>query len=212
MKIAEDGWGFIILGASAACAGVLALRAWGGASWALIALGLSFSGFCAFFFRDPDRPAPADASKIYSPGDGTVLSVAREEGEGESVRIFLSIFDVHVQRLPVSGKVLKVEYKEGSFAAAMRDEAKGNERSIVDIAVEGRDAVVSVEQIAGLIARRIRTWIGEGDAARVGARYGLIQFGSQAAVHLPKSARPVVKPGDKVAGGISPIAEWITDK
>jgi phosphatidylserine decarboxylase len=208
MKIAHQGWAFIIFGAAMAAAGILGMRAWGSASYVLIVLGFSFAAFCGYFFRDPERDLPQDASKIYSPGDGTVLSIAQEDAEGLTVRIFLSIFNVHIQRLPVAGEVTKVEYKEGSFAAAMKDEAKGNERSIVDIKVDGRDSTISVEQIAGLIARRIRTWIAAGDRAVMGERYGLIQFGSQAAVHFPKSARPIVKPGDKVVGGVTPIGEW----
>ena len=209
MKIAHQGWAFILLGGAVAAAGALGLRAWGAASYGIIGVGVFFSAFCGYFFRDPARELPQDFSKIYSPGDGTVLSVSQEEAQGPTVRIFLSIFDVHIQRLPSTGEVTKVEYKPGSFAAAMKDEAKGNERSIVDIKVDGRNAVISVEQIAGLIARRIRTWVREGDRAVMGERYGLIQFGSQAAVHFPKCARPSVKPGDKVIGGVTPIGEWI---
>lgn len=208
--IAREGLLFVGLGAVMA-AGLGALGFVTGAvlPYALSAPCAAFALFCCFFFRDPERALPDDASKIYSPGDGTVLSVARE-GPGEllTVRIFLSIFDVHIQRFPCSGTVSKVHYQTGSFKAAMVEAAKHNERNVVTIAVAGREAVVIVEQIAGLIARRIRCWTGAGEPAVAGTRYGLIQFGSQAAVHMPASVRPLVRPGDKAVGGVTPIAEW----
>ncbi|MFH2203517.1 MAG: phosphatidylserine decarboxylase [Elusimicrobiota bacterium] len=212
MKIAQDGWGFIILGIAVAAAGALSVRAFGALSIVVAVLGGGFAGFSAYFFRDPERPLPTDPNKIYSPGDGTVLSVVKENGDGETVRIFLSIFNVHIQRAPCAGKVERVDYRTGSFKAAMVDGARENERNIVELAVRNRPEKVAVEQIAGLIARRIRCWIKAGDEIAAGARYGLIQFGSQAAVHLPPSARATVKPGDKVAAGITEIAQWIADK
>jgi phosphatidylserine decarboxylase len=175
----------------------------------LAAPGLLFAAFCAYFFRDPDRIPPADAGLILSPGDGRVLTVAKEgPGAVTTVRIFLSVFDVHVQRLPVSGTVSKVHYQPGAFHMAMDKEARENERSVVSIAVDGRPETLVVEQIAGFVARRIHTWLKAGDKAVRGERYGLIQFGSQAAVHLPESAEALVKPGDRVAGGLTPIARW----
>ncbi|OIO08993.1 MAG: hypothetical protein AUJ52_07305 [Elusimicrobia bacterium CG1_02_63_36] len=211
MKIAIYAWKFIILGTTAAAAGVALYRLKGlNAGLALASLGVLFALFSAYFFRDPDRPLPTDPNKLYSSGDGVIMSVAREGPGGvTTIRTFLSVFDVHVQRLPCSGKVEKVQYVDGSFVAAMKQpESFHNERSIVSIACEGRGTIV-VEQIAGLIARRIRCWIGAGDAAVAGERYGLIQFGSQAAVHMPDGARPLVKAGDRVVGGVTPIAEWI---
>jgi phosphatidylserine decarboxylase len=211
MKIAVYAWKFIILGLAAAGAGGALWHLKGlNAGLALAVLGLLFAAFCAYFFRDPERPLPTDSSKIYSSGDGVIMSVAKEgSGETVTVRTFLSVFDVHIQRLPCSGKVEKVEYKEGSFVAAMKQpESFANERNIVSIACEGRGTIV-VEQIAGLIARRIRCWVGAGDSAVAGERYGLIQFGSQAAIHLPEGAVPLVKPGDRVVGGVTPVAEWI---
>jgi len=210
MKIAIFGWKFIILGLVAAAAGGALWRLKGSnAGIALGVLGVLFALFSTYFFRDPDRALPTDSSKLYSSGDGVIMSVANEgPGPVTTVRTFLSVFDVHVQRLPCSGKVEKVQYKEGSFVAAMKQpESFHNERNIVSIACEGRGTVV-VEQIAGLIARRIRCWIGAGDASVAGERYGLIQFGSQAALHLPEGARPLVKPGDRVVGGVTPLAEW----
>jgi phosphatidylserine decarboxylase len=133
-----------------------------------------------------------------------------KEGPGDvvTVRIFLSVFNVHVQRNPVSGTVEKVHYQPGKFAMAMADEARENERAVVTVAVAGRPEKLVVEQIAGFVARRIRTWLKPGDAVVAGARYGLIQFGSQAAVHLPASAEALVVPGDLVTGCLTPIARW----
>jgi phosphatidylserine decarboxylase len=206
IKIAKQGWKFIGIGAVVASVGVLWPNAMG---WFLIVLGIGFAGFCSYFFRDPDRPLPNDTSKIYSPGDGTVLSVAREgPGNITTVRIFLSIFDVHVQRAPCSGRVDRIQYVPGSFRMAMRPEANVNERNIVRIVGDGREPVL-VEQIAGFVARRIECWTAEGNNLRAGERYGLIRFGSQAAVHLPEGVRPAIKAGDRAIGGVTVIGEWI---
>lgn len=176
---------------------------------ALAAPGVLFAAFCAYFFRDPDRTPPADPALILSPGDGKVMTVSKEgPGAITTVRIFLSVFDVHVQRLPVSGTVEKVHYQPGAFHMAMVKEAMENERSVVTVRVEGRSEALVFEQIAGFVARRIHTWLKVGDKAVRGERYGLIQFGSQAAVHLPESAEALVKPGDRVTAGLTPIARW----
>lgn len=210
MKIAKQGWKTISWGAGLAFAGgaLSTIRPCEG--WTLAAIGLSFAAFCAYFFRDPERVCPAEDKKIYSPGDGTVLSVAREgPGDITTIRIFLSIFNVHVQRLPCTGVVEKVFYQKGSFAMAMKSHANVNERSVVTIDPRnGREKLI-VEQIAGFVARRIETWIKPGERAKVGERYGIIYFGSQVAVHLARDARPKVLPGDPVAGGLTVIGEWI---
>ena len=173
----------------------------------LAVLAFGFAAFTLYFFRDPDRALPTDG-RIYSPGDGVVLSLGREgPGDVVTLRIFLSVFDVHVQRIPYSGQVSKVKHVAGSFAAAMKDAARGNERVVMTIEPEGRGALV-VEQIAGLIARRIECWRKPGDAVVAGDRYGIIYFGSQAAVHFPAGSRCTVKVGDRVAGGVTPIGEW----
>ena len=211
MKIAKQGWKLIFYGLVAAQLGFLPIWGpWGPVAWPPVVLGLGFACFCAYFFRDPERPLPSNPNRLYSPGDGRVLSVAREAPDaGWTARIFLSIFDVHVQRVPCSGTIEKTEYLPGAFAMAMKPEAMKNERSIIHIRPDGGRPPVIVEQIAGFVARRIETWPKEGDAVRSGARYGIIYFGSQAAVHLPQGARPLVKPGDRVIGGVTEIAEWI---
>ncbi|MFA6030319.1 MAG: phosphatidylserine decarboxylase [Elusimicrobiota bacterium] len=205
MIIATEGIPFILGGFGAAAVGYL--LPWKNAGIAVTVLGVLLSAFCTFFFRDPERPLPQDPARIYSPGDGRVLSVGAEDGK-TTVRIFLSIFNVHIQRAPCAGTVSEVRYTPGTFRAAMKAEAAANERNRVTIAVEGRKESVETEQIAGLIARRIRCWVRPGDKVAAGERYGLIQFGSQAALHLPPSVRPLVKPGDVVRAGITPIAQW----
>ncbi len=202
MKIAKQGWKYIAFG--------LAVAIMGG-FWAppLGALGLGFSAFCAYFFRDPERPLPNDSDAVYSPGDGRVLSVAREgPGDITTVRIFLSLFDVHVQRAPCSGTVDQVRYQKGSFLMAMKDESKANERSIVRLKPAGGREPLVFEQIAGFVARRIETWVKPGEAVNAGQRYGIIYFGSQVAVHLPAGCRPVIRPGERAVGGVTPIARW----
>ena len=137
------------------------------------------------------------------------MSVARE-GPGDTVtlRIFLSVFNVHIQRAPCAGKVTKVQVVEGSFAAAMKDAARYNARVVMTIEPgHGRQTLV-VEQIAGLIARRIECWPVPGDTVSSGQRYGIIYFGSQAAVHFPAGSKCTVKPGDVMTGAITEIGAW----
>ena len=211
MKIAHQAWRFVVpavaigsLGlwlmgrpSTLACGGLLAFLAFG------------FAAFTTYFFRDPERPLPTDASKIYSPGDGVVLSVARE-GPGDTVtlRIFLSVFNVHVQRAPCAGKVAKVQVVEGSFRAAMKDAARYNARVVMSIEPGAGRGILVVEQIVGLIARRIECWPKPGDAVASGQRYGIIYFGSQAAVHFPAGSKCTVKVGDKMTAGVTEIGTW----
>ncbi|MBI5245496.1 MAG: phosphatidylserine decarboxylase [Elusimicrobia bacterium] len=207
MSIALEGLPFILAGFAAAAIGYLLPNKHIGA--AMILTGVLFAGFCAFFFRNPERITPKCPATIYSPGDGTVLSVAKEgTDDGETIRIFLSLFDVHIQRAPCAGTVEEVRYEPGTFLIAMKPGASKNERNVVRISPEGRKENLEVEQIAGILARRIRCWVKKGDKVAAGERYGLIQFGSQAALRLPPGAKPVVKPGDKVYGGLTPVAEW----
>ncbi len=186
-----------------------ALMAW--CRWAglpLLALGLFFAGFSAYFFRDPERDKVFAPGEIACPADGTVMSVRNEGTPGVTVvRIFLSVLNVHVQRSPMEGKVTKTKYTKGKFAIAYKPEAADNERNLIRIEGEyGRS--VEVEQITGSIARRIACYVGEGQAVKTGERVGMIYFGSQVAVYLPESARVLVKPGDKVAGAETVLGLW----
>jgi phosphatidylserine decarboxylase len=210
MKIARPGFLYIAAGCGIALCGACISAAGAGRAGLFVAfLGAAFAASCAYFFRDPDRPLPSDESKIYSPGDGRVLSLEREGNDGTwTLRIFLSLFDVHVQRFPCSGTVSKVERRKGSFVMAMRAGASLNERVIVGIRATGRADEIEVEQITGFIARRIQCRTREGGRAAAGERYGLIHFGSQVALRLPASVRPLVKPGDLVLGGTTAVGEW----
>lgn len=213
MKIAPQAWRFVVAGTAVGSAGLWLMGTAQTYGWgaALLALGGVFTLFCLYFYRDPERTPPADPAKIYSPGDGRVLSVAREGPHDDTViRIFLSVFDVHIQRAPCAGKVVKVDEIPGSFAAAMADAAKGNYR--VAMTLETARGPLVVEQISGLIARRIECWRKPGDAVVSGERYGIIYFGSQASVRLPAGARATCKPGERVVGGMTEIAEWTSSR
>ena len=214
MRIARHGW-VVIARSLVAAAVALLLTRWPGFSPAaevLAVLALASAGFAAYFFRDPDRPLPEDPDTLYATGDGRVLSIAHEGlGAEVTVRVFLSIFNVHIQRAPCAGTVQDAEYIKGSFRAAMAAAARGNERCVLRIQPEGREQVVVVEQIAGLIARRIECWVGQGDRVAAGQRYGMIHYGSQVAMTLPAEAQVLVSVGDRVEAGITPLARW-TDR
>lgn len=174
---------------------------------ALLLLGI----FSLFFFRDFDRNTPADDNVLYSPGDGKILEVATlTEGEyaGQRIiRIFLSVFDGHVQRMPATGQVRKIVHKPGLFLDA-RDPMAHVDNEQTTVTLDTARGTLVVKQIAGLIARRIVWWIREGQSLKQGERYGLIRFGSQVDVIMPSSTQPTVKVGDRVVGGETVIARW----
>lgn len=208
MGLAPAGIKLIVGGLVAAAIGTM-LMAW--MKWVgipVMALGLFFAAFSAYFFRDPEREKVFAPGEIACPADGTVMSVKNEGTPGITVvRIFLSVLNVHVQRAPMEGKVTKTRYTKGSFAIAYKDEAANNERNLIRIDGEyGR--FVEVEQITGSIARRIACYVKEGQDLKISERIGMIYFGSQVAVYLPETARVVVKPGDKVEGAETVLAIW----
>ncbi len=208
LPIAADGWRFII-GFLAAGGVLLWISAWWSLPIGAILVGLGI--FSLFFFRDFDENTPLDDNAIYSPAHGKVVDVSTvPDGEyaGQRIiRIFLSVFDVHVQRSPSNGRVRKIEYKEGLFLDARHPQAHvDNEQNTVTL--ETSRGVLIVKQIAGLIARRIVWWIKENDVVGQGQRYGLIRFGSQVDVIMPNSAQPLVKVGDRVVGGETVLARW----
>ena len=178
-------------------------------SWAGWVL-LVGAGFCAFFFRDPERRTPSDAHALLAPADGRVTEVGPAgEGDAETQRvsIFLSIFDVHINRAPTAGQVLAVRYREGAFKAAFRkDAAERNERNELEMTTER--GTVRVRQIAGVVARRIVCRARVGDRLGMGERFGLIRFGSRTDLLLPAGARLTVRPGDRVRAGVSVIGQW----
>lgn len=171
-------------------------------------LGLAFAAFSAYFFRDPERDKVFAPGEIACPADGTVMTVKNEGTPGITVvRIFLSVLNVHVQRAPMEGRITKSKYTKGGFAIAYKPEAAQNERNLTRIDGEyGR--FIEVEQITGSIARRIASYVKEGDTIRQGERIGMIYFGSQVAVYLPDTVRVLVKPGDKVTGAETALALW----
>ncbi len=184
--------------------------------WWLVVLGLLFTLFCFYFFRDPERVPPGRPSAILAPADGRVVSVAPvapppELGLGPAPRwrvaIFLSVLDVHINRMPADGTVTRIAYRHGAFVSASLDKASdSNERNALAVRLpDGRD--LAIVQIAGLIARRIVCQVREGDAVRAGARFGLIRFGSRTDLYLPEGVMPLVTEGQYMIGGETVIAE-----
>ncbi|MGH7376343.1 MAG: phosphatidylserine decarboxylase [Candidatus Methylomirabilales bacterium] len=173
--------------------------------WGLLPLVLAAG--VGLFFRDPERVVPQGPGLVVAPADGRVM-VVREgvaaEGEGpgpfSQVSIFLSVLDVHVNRAPYGGKVEDLRYRPGRFVVAWREEAsRVNEQAIIALATP--DGPVTVKQIAGVLARRVVTWIRPGQELKTGERIGLIRFGSRVDLVLPARVALAVKVGDKVRGG-----------
>ena len=182
-------------------------------SWRVLGIAfLVIAGFCAFFFRIPKRNVQFGDDEIACPADGTVLSIKTEEDPNSVViRIFMSVFDVHVQRAPINGNVGDIFYHKGQFLFADKPEAASqNERNLIQFFHNGdKNRFAHVEQITGAIARRIECWVNPGQQIERGHLIGLIRFGSQVAVYLPKDAvRVVVKEGQKVQGGNTVLALW----
>lgn len=173
--------------------------------WLAGAFFLLLALFILNFFRDPERMIPADPGMVVSPADGRIVQVAEEIFEGRPVRrvsIFMSPFDVHVNRSPIAGTVCEVVYRQGSFRVASREIASvENEQNTFTI--EGAQGRVVVKQIAGLLARRIVFWKKPGDALARGERVGLIKFGSRVDVLLDPAVELRVKVGDHIRAGSS---------
>jgi len=163
-----------------------------------------FAFFCVFFFRDPKITVTQGIGIILSPCSGTVMEVT-EEGDEKIVRVFLSIFSVHLQRSPVSGTVAETTHKDGKFFTAWDTRAQAeNEQNV--IIIQGEDGAYTVRQIAGLVARRCVSWVKPGDILKAGDKLGMIKFSSQVDLHLPKSSEIRVKPGEKTKAGVTIMA------
>jgi phosphatidylserine decarboxylase len=206
MTIAREGWPHILI--LLALGGVLLLFRLYWAGGIFIFLGL----FTTFFFRDPDRKVLQDPRLLVSPADGKVVQVMPAPegsplGPGSSqISIFLSVFDVHINRAPIAGRVARVDYHKGEFLPAFDHKASTrNEQNTVTIA-DG-DTRVAFKQIAGLIARRIVFNKRVDDPVARGERVGMIKFGSRVDVFLPPEFKVTVKEGDRVQGGISVLGE-----
>ncbi len=187
---------------------VAAIAAWTTGGWVWAVVPVALSAFFFWFFRDPHRLIPAGTGLIVSPGDGLVteaVTIETPEGRRQRISIFLSVFDVHVNRSPICGVITSVRYQRGKFLNAMNPaSADQNEQNIVTVRGEGIE--VTFKQIAGLLARRIVFNYAEGDSVERGQRVGLIKFGSRVDVLLPGEAILQVKPGQRVKGGSSILA------
>lgn len=184
-------------------------------------LGLIATGWCVYFFRDPQRVTPMREGLMVSPADGVVQTITTvvppaelELGDGERTRIsiFLNVFNVHVNRIPMEGSISKMQYNPGKFFNAALDKAsEENER--MSIRVTAPDGVqYGVVQIAGLVARRILCDLKEGQSVKTGERFGIIRFGSRVDIYLPAKATPLVIVGQIAVGGETVLADLSSDE
>jgi len=199
VRMASEGWVFVLPLAGATV--LSALVGW----WSVTGVGLVLTVGVALFFRDPERSIPQTPETIVSPADGRVMEIVPENAQTRRISIFLSLWDVHINRAPYGGVVQSVVYTPGKFLAAYRQEASWvNEANTITIADHGREFIV--KQIAGILARRIVCRVRPGDTLEKGQRYGLIRFGSRTDLLLPATAEVVVQVGDVVRGGETVLA------
>jgi len=204
VTIDRAGWPFV-----AAAALPAAIAAVAGAFKAAVVL-LVLPVAIALFFRDPDRATAADRTAVLAPADGRVMFAGAAPSEGapagawRQITIFLSLFDVHINRTPVAGRVTRVDYVPGSFVPANRPGAARNEHSEIWIDHDGQTIVT--RQVVGVLARRVVCRVRSGDDLTPGARIGLMKFGSRMDVFVPRSAELTVAVGDTVRGGETVIA------
>jgi phosphatidylserine decarboxylase len=187
---------------------VAVVLAWATGNWAWSIAPLLLAAFFLWFFRDPRRAIPSEPGLIVSPGDGLVTetaAISTPEGPRQRISIFLSVFNVHVNRSPIAGVLKIVHYQKGKYLNAMNPaSADQNEQNSVTVSGEGIE--VTFKQIAGLLARRIVFNLRQGDTVERGQRVGLIKFGSRVNVILPANAELRVKVGQRVKGGSSVLA------
>ena len=208
VPIHREGYPFI---AAFAIMAVILFVLWQPLGW----IGAILSLWCAYFFRDPPRITPAREGLVVAPADGVVSRVLpavppKELDLGEQqlprVSIFMSVFDCHVNRSPISGRIERIAYRAGKFINADLDKAsEDNERNVLRIQAAG--ASIGIVQIAGLIARRIVPFVRQGDAISAGERIGMIRFGSRVDVYLPEGVRPLVAEGQTALAGETVIAD-----
>lgn len=213
VSIAKEGFaiiaGFLLLTLLLLIAFII--TDWPILNWFWIA-GAVLTLFSLYFFRDPQRNLPDDPSKIVSPADGKVVSIETVDdefvgGSATRISIFLTVFNVHVNRVPCSGTVKGSAYKRGKFLAAFNPAAsEENEQTIIDI--ENRRFNVRMKQIAGLIARRIINYLKLGETVRIGQRFGLIRFGSRVDIIFPAAVDVQVQLKTKVVGGETILGVW----
>jgi phosphatidylserine decarboxylase len=202
MRIARQGTVYILIPAIIAALLLVAGWWWLALPFALITL------FMAYFFRDPSRDSPQDASLVVSPADGRVTRVKSiEDGNPQAatlVSIFLSPLDVHINRAPIAGEITNITYTRGKFLMATDERASlVNEQNMLTI--RGEQITVMCKQIAGILARRIVCWKHTGEKVSLGERFGLIKFSSRTDLLLPPQVEVLVKEGNRVRGGVSVI-------
>ncbi len=198
--MAKDGWYFVVPLLLAAA--VLWYLGWRFSTGVLIFI----AGFVVFFFRDPDRLIPADSQAVVSPADGKVIRIQPEADGSTRLSIFLSVFNVHVNRAPIEGKIVRQDYRPGKFFIASDERASVQNEQLV-ITIRG-ERELSFALIAGIVARRIVPWKKPGDAVSKGDRIALIRFGSRVDIILPENCGLLAKKGDRVYSGRSIIARW----
>jgi phosphatidylserine decarboxylase len=209
VPIHRAGWPFI-------AGGLLLSVLLGFLTWPLFWLGLLVTSWMVYFFRDPPRVTPQGERLVVSPADGVVQAIAPRRPPAElelgdapriCISVFLNVFDVHVNRAPISGRLARLAYRPGKFLNAFDDKASDlNERQSLRIET-AQGETFGLVQIAGLIARRIVREVGEGDALHAGQRIGLIRFGSRCDVYLPDGYVPLVAVGQQAVGGETVFAD-----
>lgn len=200
--MAREGIPFVLIGLFIAIAFIFA------GIWWLAVVFIALAAFTAYFFRDPHREITSEDNLVVSAADGRVTRIEKLNPENADspnvVSVFLSIFDVHINRSPISGEIAEVVYSKGKFVIATREDASQiNEQNALTIKNERMTIVC--KQIAGVLARRIVCWKRAGDRVRLGERFGLIRFGSRTDLILPPEVEIAVKVGDRVRGGVTII-------
>ncbi|TPW32024.1 phosphatidylserine decarboxylase [Pararhizobium mangrovi] len=213
VPIRREGWPFI---AAFFVVAVLLGLLWQPLFW----IGLIATGWCTFFFRDPPRVTPVDRDFVVSPADGRVSAIVHgrppaglglDDAPMMRVSVFMNVFDCHVNRMPMRGRIASATYRKGKFVNAELDKAsEDNERNA--LVIESAHGPIGCVQIAGLVARRIVCWGKPDDTLEAGERFGLIRFGSRLDVYLPAGATPRVAIGQRAVAGETVLAEFSAAK
>ena len=205
MRIDPSGWPFVLGGLAVAIVALWLFKPVIGITL------LVLTAFFLFFFRDPDRPVNAPDSAVLSPADGRVMVAGKSTTQAFpaerwlQISIFLSPVDVHVNRIPVTGRVVAVKYHPGRFLPAYRADA-GELNEYTEVTVDHGGRMIVVRQIVGILARRIVCRVKEGDVVKAGDRFGVMKFGSRMDVFLPADTTLETKVGEKVVGGMTVVA------
>jgi phosphatidylserine decarboxylase len=205
MRIDPAGWPFVLGGLALGIVALFLVNPFTGVALLVV------TSFFLFFFRDPERTAVLPDSAVVSPADGRVMVAgtptvqAFPATDWQQISIFLSPMDVHVNRMPVSGRVARVEYHPGRFLPAYRSDA-GDLNEFTEVTIDHNGLTVVVRQIVGILARRIVCRVAGGQVVKAGERFGVMKFGSRMDIFIPRASILRAKVGDKVAGGVTIIA------